>query len=202
MPYVAASERTRQAVAAARAVMARDGVARTTLRSVAAEAGVPLGTLQYVFPSKDGLVRAVVEDLVEEIASVLTASLPVDGGLATSVRDGVEAFWSTLVTDQVHLQVMQGELLYESLRRPGHEELARWQYERYLAVIADWCDRAAAAAGETTAVPLDRLARVVLAGIDGLILQYVSAPDDARAADDLELLVTMVLAVAGIGPAV
>ena len=71
MPYVEASVRRQQMVAAARTALSRDGVARTSLRAVASEAGVPLGTLQYVFPSKEQLLRAVIEDVVEEVATVL-----------------------------------------------------------------------------------------------------------------------------------
>jgi len=200
MPYVEASERTRQSVAAARAVMAREGVANTTVRAVAAEAGAPLGTLQYVFPTKEQLLRAVIEDVVDEIAVVLAESLPTNGGLARSIREGVEAFWATLVTDQVQLQVMQGELLNYSLRKAGQEHLAQWQYERYRSVLAEWCERAAVAAGETTTVPFDQLARVLLAGLDGLIVQYVCEPDDARAKADLAVVVDMVIAAAKIAP--
>ncbi|RNL63102.1 TetR/AcrR family transcriptional regulator [Nocardioides marmoriginsengisoli] len=200
MAYIEASERSRLSVAAARAVMARDGVAATTVRAVAAEAGVPLGTLQYVFPTKELLLKAVIEDVVDEIAALLAASLPTEGGLARAIREGMEAFWATLVTDQVQLQIMQGELLNYSLRKTGHEHLAQWQYDRYRTVLADWCERAATAAGETTAIPFDRLARVLLAGVDGLILQYVCEPDDQRAGEDLALVVAMVVDAARIEP--
>ena len=67
MPYVESAQRTREAVAAARVVLMHEGVGRTTMRAVAAEAGIPLGTLQYVFPSKQGLLKDVIEDVVEEI---------------------------------------------------------------------------------------------------------------------------------------
>ncbi|SHV12455.1 TetR family transcriptional regulator [Mycobacteroides abscessus subsp. massiliense] len=45
MPYVESAQRTKEAVAAARIVLMREGVGRTTMRAVAAEAGIPLGTL-------------------------------------------------------------------------------------------------------------------------------------------------------------
>ena len=71
MTYVKASERRRQLVSAARVVLVRDGVASTTLRSVAAEAGVPLGTLHYAFASKELLLTAVFEDVRDEVSAVL-----------------------------------------------------------------------------------------------------------------------------------
>lgn len=201
MPYVAASERTRQGIAAARTVMARDGVAATTVRAVAAEAGIPLGTLQYVFPTKEQLLRAVIEDVVDEIAAVLAEFLPTTGGLEHAIREGIEAFWTHLVSDQAPLQLMQGELLNHSLRTPAHAHLAAWQYDRYRTVLAQWCERAATEAGETTAIGFDQLGRVLLAGIDGLILQYVCEPDDERARRDLAVVVEMAVHAAGITPA-
>lgn len=196
MPYVEAAERSRQCVAAARQVMARDGVPKASLRAVATEAGIPLGTLQYVFPTKEQLLEAVIEDVVEEIAVLLAETLPTEGGLGSAITQGMRAFWSTLVADQVHLQIMQGELLNHSLRTPGQAHLARWQYERYREVLAAWCEQAAATSGETPDLSFDQLARVLLAGVDGLILQYVCDPDDARARADLEVVVGLVVALA------
>jgi AcrR family transcriptional regulator len=181
MPYVEASVRSRQFVAA-RTVMARDGVAAMTLRAVAAEVEVSLGTLRYAFPSKELLLRAVIEDVVDEIARVLTNSVQVDRGLAYAIRQGLTTFWSQLVADQINLQIMQGELLNYALRQPGHEGMARWQYERYIGVIAE---AAATTSGEVCAVSFDKLAWVMLAAVDGLTLQYAADPGDARARDDL-----------------
>ncbi|MFL1379746.1 MULTISPECIES: TetR/AcrR family transcriptional regulator [unclassified Nocardiopsis] len=201
MPYVEASVRSRQFVAAARRAMARGGVAGASLRAVAAEAGVPLGTLQYVFPSKELLLKAVIEDVVEEAADLLAEAVETDRGLAHAIRQGFEAFWSRLVVDRIDTQIMQSELLNYMLRTPGHADLARWQYRRYTDIVAQGCREAAAAAGEVCAVPYDRLARLVLSSIDGLTLQYACDPDEARSREDLETAVEMVLAVARIRPA-
>ena len=199
MPYVEASVRHRQLVTAARAALARDGVAGTSLRAVAADAGGPLGTLQYVFPSKEKLLQAVIEDVVEEIAEVLAGSAELDRGLAHAIRGGLRTFWSSLVTGHRGLQLMQYELTTYALRAAGQEHLARWQYERYSQVVAEWCRDAAQHAGETCAVPLDRLARVIVAGIDGLILQHVCDPDETRSGEDLEAMADMVVALATSG---
>jgi AcrR family transcriptional regulator len=131
MAYMEASARSRQLVAAARAVLSREGVARTSLRAVAAEAGVSLGTVQYIFPSKELLLRAVIEDVVEEIAGILKDSVQLEGGLAHAIRHGLTTFWSELVAQQTNLQLMQYELTTYALRTSGQEPLARWQYERY-----------------------------------------------------------------------
>ena len=196
MPYVEASVRSRQFVAAARRVMSRQGVASTALRAVAAEAEVPLGTLQYVFPSKEQLLRAVIEDVINEIATVLTGAVETNSGLAHAIRQGLTVFWTELVVDQINLQLMQFELLNYALRQPGLEHLAQWQYERYAEAIATWCEAAATNAGEQSAVPYDRLARIILAGVDGLTMQYACDPDNQRARADLDTVAEMVIALA------
>lgn len=198
MPYVEASVRRQQLVAAARSALSRDGVARTSLRAVAAEAKVPLGTLQYVFPTKELLLRAVIEDVVEEIAGVLKESADLHKGLAYAIRQGIGSFWSHLVAGQRDLQTMQYELSMYAVRTPGQEGLARWQYERYASVVAEWCQQAAHNAGEICAVPFDRLARVIVASIDGLIIQHVCEPNETRSREDLDAVIDMLVTLAGV----
>jgi AcrR family transcriptional regulator len=189
MAYVEPAQRRPQLIAAARSALARHGVGKTSLRTVAAEAGVPLGTMQYVFPSKELLLRAVIEDVVNEIADVLTASADAEHGLEHAIRTALTSFWNQLVDSNLGLQLMQYELTFYSLRTADQEHLARWQYERYASVIAEWCQRAAGNAGETCAVPYGQLARVILAGIDGLILQHVCDPNQKRSQENLDVLI-------------
>lgn len=196
MAYLTSAVRSKQVVAAARAVLLRDGVARTTMRTVAAEADIPLGTLQHVFPTKQGLLRAVIEDVVDEMAEVLRSSADLEAGLEHAIRQGLRNFWTRLVVGHRGLQLMQYELVTSALRTPGLEALPVWQYERYRDVVTDWCREAATRAGETCAVPFERLARVIVAGIDGLILQHVVDPNPARAQEDLEALIEVLVALA------
>lgn len=201
MAYVKATVRSGQLVEAARRVLARDGVQGTTMRGVAAEAGVPLGTLSYVFGSKEQLLKAVIEDVTEEIAELLRDLAETDKGLEQAIRAGLDSFWTRLVVDERWLQVMQYELVMYSLRTPGLEDLARWQTERYCRIVAAWCQQAANNAGELCAVPFDALARVLVANVDGLILQYVADPDVARSRHDLAIVTEMLVDLAGVRPA-
>ena len=196
MVYVESAVRSRQIVAAARVVITRDGVAGTTVRAVAQEAGIPLGTLQYVFPAKQQLLRAVIEDLVEELASNLLSSVTPDADLEYAIGHGIRTFWNDLVVgDAEGVQLAQYELTTYALRTAGLEELARWQYERYTDVVAGWLQRAA------TPVDARRLARLIVAGIDGLILQYVVNPDPDRGRDDIEAMIAMIVHHAAMRPA-
>jgi AcrR family transcriptional regulator len=197
MVYVESAVRSRQIVAAARVVITRDGVAGTTVRAVAQEAGIPLGTLQYVFPTKQQLLRAVIEGLVEELASNLLSSVSPDADLEYAIGHGIRTFWNDLVVgDAEGVQLAQYELTTYALRTAGLEELARWQYERYTDVVAGWLQRAA------TPVDARRLARLIVAGIDGLILQYVVNPDPDRGRDDIEAMIAMITHHAEMRPAI
>ncbi|MEE3852092.1 TetR/AcrR family transcriptional regulator [Gordonia sp. LSe1-13] len=200
MPYVESAVRSRQVVAAARAVMMRAGVGGLTMRAVANEAQIPLGTLQYVYPTKLGLLHAVIEDVVEEIATVLRDSAELDAGLGHAISNGLRNFWSDLVIDHHALQLLQLELVTHALRTPGLEDLPRWQYERYCQVVSDWCAMAAARADEVCAVPYSQLARVLVAGVDGLIVQHVVSPNSDHAADDVEALIQMIVSLAAPQP--
>ena len=193
MAYVKASEREGQIVAAAMRVLRDVGVAGTTLRGVAAEAGIPLGTLHYVFPSKDLLLRAVIAAVMDDVVDAVRADLQLDRGVAHALRQGVTNFWTTLVESDTGLQIMQYELAMYSVRSEGSGGLAQLQYERYTALVTQFCAQAAQAAGERCAVDFDSLGRLALALVDGLIVQYVTNPDSERARRDLDRAVDMVV---------
>jgi len=200
MVYVKASERRGQLVAAARAVLSRDGVAGTTLRAVAAEATVPLGTLHYVFPSKELLIIAVLEDVTDEVSAVFRAA-ETDAGLDQAIRHGVETYWRRLVVNDPQLALMRHELFVYALRTPGLESQARWQIESYTRIVAEWVQKAASTAGEACAVPFDTLARVLVGNVMGIVVQYLSDRDRARSERDVQAITEMLIQHAAIHPA-
>ena len=197
MAYVKASERRRQLVVAARAVLCRDRVAGVTLRAVAAEAGVPLGTLHYVFPTKELLITAVLEDVREEVSAVFTAA-ETESGLDHAIRYGVENYWEQLVVNDPELALMRHELFVYALGTPGLESLARWQVEGYNRIVAEWCQEAANNAGELCAVPFDTLGRILVGSVMGMVLQYLGDRDQARSRRDLQAVSEMLVRLAAV----
>ena len=61
-------------LAAALSAFARRGVEATSLDAVAAEIGIRKQTILYYFPSKDALVKGVIEHAAQEVGTVLGAS--------------------------------------------------------------------------------------------------------------------------------
>lgn len=196
MAYIKAAEREAQIVAAAVRVLSVVGVPGTTLRAVAAAAEIPLGTLHYVFPSRDQLLRAVIVAVIDDVLAAVRNDVDVASGVAHAMRAGVTSFWTKLVENDIGLQIMQYELALYSARTEGPGGLAQVQGEQYTSLIADICERAATAAGERCAVDFGTLARLSLALTDGLILQYIANRDSARARRDLELAVGLVVTLA------
>ncbi len=188
-------------LAAAIRALAREGVAETTTRMLAAEAQVNQATLRYYFGSKDDLLLAALQEMMRRTQEVVAAATPQPaelrkpGGLRRAIAESISAFWAH-VEAEPELQQMQQELTHYALRRPESAWLTREQYGGYTAVVEAIFCAAFAVAGQTCATPFDALARFVIAGIDGLILQFLSDRDTARARRDLACLIAAVIALA------
>jgi DNA-binding transcriptional regulator YbjK len=73
-------------------VIEQEGLEGVTHRRVADAAGVPLAATTYYFSSKEDLMQAAMEELIErESANLRSIGELVVGGGALSVQDGVEA---------------------------------------------------------------------------------------------------------------
>lgn len=74
-----ADTRRQALVAAAEAVLARDGVAGTSVRSICAEAGVSPGLLRHYFEGVDALIAAAYEAVGQRIDTALEAAVEAAG---------------------------------------------------------------------------------------------------------------------------
>jgi len=178
-PRRSSDERRRELVEAALRVMARDGVAAATTRAVTAEAGMTQSRFHYCFRSKAELLHEVVETMVRnQVTSVLDA---VRAGVGGDVRSGLhtalQAYCQHLV-DHPEQHLLSYELTQYALRTPGLEQLAAQQYQAYLAGAAEVLD----ALGSADPV----LARMVIAILDGVTLQWLVDRDRTTAAGVLE----------------
>lgn len=196
------SDRRAKVLAAAIRVLAREGIGAATTRKIAAEAGINQATMLYYAGSKDELLLDVLREMMRLTREVVLATDPVGGDPRDGIRRSLTAFW-THVEDSPELQVMQYELTLYALRNPASAWLAREQYAGYVAVVEELLRTAFAAAEMARALPFDMLARFIVSGIDGMILQFISDHDTARARRDLEALIAAVIALAeGAAPVV
>ncbi len=163
------------------------GVGATTTRKIAASCGVPLATLHYHFASKSALLLAVLEALVDDMTATLRAEQRPSGNTSDCVADLMGAAWR-FVERTRPLQIVQYELTLYALREQA-EWLAERQYDRYVAFYQDMLLAAAAPSGELDSTGCAALARFMLAGIDGLILQQLAKPNPERSHQVLQALI-------------
>lgn len=193
MTRIPADERRVRLVEAAIRVMVRDGVAKATTRAIVAEAQMPLGVFHYCFRSKHELLGAVVETILSRTLVPALAEARRPGDLRHILRASVQAYWD-------HVEAYPGEhqLTYEltqyALREEGLVDVARRQYERYVAAELEFFRAVADVAGIEWATPADVLARHVLGVLDGLTLQWLVNRDSAAAVEVLDALADHVAA--------
>lgn len=189
------AERKADIIAATIRVLAHDGIAETTTRKIAAEAEVNQATLRYYFGSKDDLLFAVLQEIMHMTGDIARSAMPETGNIREAIVEGLRAFWKH-VEDQPELQIIQYELTLYALRHPASAWLAKQQYDGYSAVVEALFQHAFEVAGKTCPIPLAELARFVVGGLDGLILQFISDRDAERARLDLNHLISTVIMLA------
>lgn len=188
-------ERRAAIIEAAVRVLARDGLTETTTRKIASEANVNQAMIGYYFGGKDELLYAVLEEMMRRTGDIIGATAPLDRGFAGAVTAAIEAFWAQ-VEQAPELQVLQYELTLYALRRPDSAWLAKRQYEGYCGIVAQVIDAVFAATETTPAVSSDAIARFLVGGLDGMILQFISLRDTERARQDLRQLISATLMIA------
>lgn len=175
-------------VGAALAVIAREGVAATTTRKIADEAGVPLGAVHYWFTDKAALLEEVVRAMLrrlEETASTLTLEGEAD------YQDALVAIFRTAAGEDLGAQIGLYELTAYALRTPGLRELAARQYALY----RDTAQRLVALAMADSGLPAETvgtLGELVAVTFDGAALAWLADPEGADPERVLALLAHLV----------
>jgi len=180
MARMPSAERRRQLVEAAVRVMARDGVARATTRAICAEAEVSLSVFHYCFDSKQELLEAAIGAITGNyVARVLSAVEP-RATLRETVRGALGTYWQH-VKDRPAEHMLTYELTQYALREEGFEHLARAQYEQYVASATVLVEQVCAVRGIVPKAPVERVARLLAAIVDGLTLQFLVLGDEEAA---------------------
>ncbi|PZQ89877.1 MAG: TetR family transcriptional regulator [Leifsonia xyli] len=184
---MSASERRSALARAALVVVDRDGVHAATTRAIVAEAQMPLGSFHYAVPSRDELLRDVVELVVADEGDAALA------GLLAEAVDPRDAIRRTLTAYLDHVRAAPGreqamfELTQYALRSSELADLPGEQYARYHALAAEVLAAAEAHLGIRWTIPVAALARLVVTITDGVTLAWLADRDDAAAERTIEL---------------
>src|SRR5947209_508973 len=112
-PAPTSADRRHALVEAAFNQIAERGFEGLRTREVAAEVGVNIATLHYYFPTKEALIRGVVELSMQRFRSTLTPH----GSSADQLRNHLRAV-RRLLGDEPQLGAVMGELALRSARDP------------------------------------------------------------------------------------
>ncbi|HJP79758.1 MAG TPA: TetR family transcriptional regulator [Pseudonocardiaceae bacterium] len=166
-------------VDAARGLFAERGFAATGTEDIVAAARVTRGALYHHFRDKTALFRAVLEQVRNEYAEALiNDQLPraVEGSPLDQIRAGFAAFLDACLTsgDFHRIVLVEGPIVF------GQDSWDALAEGHGLALLGDWLRRAADT-GEIAAVPVEPLARVLVAALTEASLIIVRSPEPAAA---------------------
>lgn len=181
------ADRRRQLTEAAIRAMTRDGVTRTTTRSIAAEAGLSLSVLHYCFDSKQALLESVIETITEHCIGVVREALRPRTTLHETIRAGFQAYWDHVVAHPGE-HMLTYELTQYAVRQPDFAHLARRQYQLYSDTYGLLIEDLRAVMGFDLGVPAEVLARYLAAMTDGLTLNFLVLGDEKAAAAILDMI--------------
>ncbi|MFK4729965.1 TetR family transcriptional regulator C-terminal domain-containing protein [Agromyces mediolanus] len=186
MARMSAADRRSALIEAALRVVSREGLAQATTRAIVAEAGMSLASFHYAFASRDELVDELIGTVVaRERKAVAPEELIAAAGAGATLAELVEAgllrYFEHLRADPEHEQAML-ELTQYALRSPERHPLAVAQYDRYAELVVEALEAAAELTGARWRLPVEHVARVLVAFTDGLTLTWLVDRDDAAAA--------------------
>ncbi len=148
-------------------LMIERGIANTSLADIAEEVGISKGTLYYYYPSKGELIFDISERHIKHITSKIFSWIE-ESGKGLQPEEVLRLVFRTIVTSQtrghIHVYLIQ-EALTDSpfLKRRFIQE-----YQNWANLIEDGLQKILAAGQD-----YKLLAGVILAALDGLLLQHL-----------------------------
>lgn len=189
MAYVTAADRREQLIEATIAVLRRSGTGGVTTRAVAAEAGAPLASIHYTFGSLDDLLVAAFSRLIDEVGDRITDGLDLRAGFGPCIIEVMQRV-AGLLDDERY------GVLLRDLNPTGDRRVEALE-DRYYRFAHDLIDAIATARRREPALPRPQLARLIMAAVDGVVLQFAANGDSATARGDLAAFGRILAAAAG-----
>ena len=160
-------ETARRIVEAARAVLMNKGYAQFSMRNVAAEAGMRLANVQYYFPTRSDLVRALMQDTQERYQAAYRECLlktPPDA------RQRCEAILEFNLNDVANPETRRFFTQMWALLDTLEAQFGHLLNEFYEMVVAAWSARVAEVDRSCPAGEARRRATLLAAMIEGLVV--------------------------------
>jgi len=162
-----ARERARRradVLGAARRLYARKGYQKTAMVEIAHASELAVGTLYQLFPSKEAILRSLLEDRVDELVARVRAAVDGHADVREQLRQIVETHLAFARDNADILRLyLSGWIGYDTRVRQRFGDRIDARYERYVAVLTEVFQRGVES-GALAPRPPRRLA-VILAGL-------------------------------------
>lgn len=175
-PQVPMARRRVELAEAAVQVMRREGAWTVTTRAVAAEAGVPHGSVHYAFSSKHELLKAVFAADVEGATRVFS-TVDLEGGATQVLARACQAYADRLTADPETELVLQ-ELSLMGARDPELREIVQESTATYRRLVTDLLTGVTDREGGRWDAPVELVAEQVLGVLFGSAASWLVGRDD------------------------
>jgi AcrR family transcriptional regulator len=171
----AVSERRRkELVLAAFHLLAENGFEGLRTRDVAAEVGVNIATLHYYFPTKEALIRGVLEHAMDRFRSTLTPH----GSPSDQLRNYLRAA-PALLKDEPELRIVMGELALRSARDESIAAIMSQMYAAWHAAVRGLLRKAVKEGHLKPETDTDAVAAMVIATLTAMTMPTMTATPKA-----------------------
>lgn len=172
------AQRRAELTAAALRVMAQDGAWALTTRALAAEAGVPHGSVHYAFPDgKAEILRAVLAADTESAVQIFSTVAAGGGGVQEVLARAFSAFVDRVVADPETELVLQ-ELTLMAVRDPGLGEVMVESTQAYGDSLGALLDDLADQVGGTWELPVPVVVEQLLGVLFGSTQSWLVHRDE------------------------
>lgn len=161
-------------------VIAERGLEAATMRNVAAAAGISLAQVQYYFRSKDELVAAAFHH-VNELFDLKLATIDLSGPPRRVLRQALE-LWLPLDDPRARDARVWLAFSAAAATSPTLKEIAAATDHELRIAIARLLDAAAAEGDLPEVTDTETESALLLAVVDGLVVQALAMPDALRPA--------------------
>ena len=162
-------KRRRELIQAAYRQIANRGLEGLRTRDVAAEVGVNIATLHYYFPTKESLIRGVLDHAMARFRSTLAPH----GSPSDQLRNHLRAV-RKLMSEEPELGMVMAELALRSARDRSIEKISNETRDAWHATMRGLLRRAARAGNLRAELDSDAVATLIIAVLTGLTIPPLS----------------------------
>ncbi|WP_157970639.1 hypothetical protein [Nakamurella deserti] len=162
-------------------------MSHATIPNISAAAGLRDGEFAEYYASVDAVFLDVAGSLVSTHTEKIDATMLRRRSLTESMKLALYAFWD-VVEKRVDDHRATKYVTLAGLRTQNPGEESRSLYDDFLAFAENWLNEVERIHSITWELPVRQLARLMLATLDGLVLDYVVTRDSAGARKLLEVL--------------